>query len=183
MSVSRTVDGCCAARSRRPGSNGVRNPRADAAVPGRRAWPCLCLGLRLQLRVVFLDECPKLVGHGEQLRPLLLVERDRKAAEAVHRHAALLADLETDAATMLTLEALVLSLETFQFRFQVLVCHLGFLDSSAARGVMPDRRGDCIPRARRAAIQGERAFRRCRTSIRGMMNADSGHGEHGFRRW
>src|SRR2546426_7351769 len=85
------------------------------------------LGLRfgLQLGVVFLDERPDLVGHGQQLRPLLLVERDREAAEAIDRHAALLADLEVDAATTLALEAFVFGFELLELGPQIFVCHLG----------------------------------------------------------
>ena len=41
-----------------------------------------------------LDEGAEVVSQLEQLGPLLLVEGDRKAAEAVHRHPALLAHLE-----------------------------------------------------------------------------------------
>ena len=70
---------------------------------------------------VFLQESPDFVGHGEQFGPLLLVERDRKAAQPVHGHPALLADLETHAPASLSFEALVLGLEPFQFRFQILI--------------------------------------------------------------
>ena len=38
----------------------------------------------LELGLVLDDECPDIVSHSQQLRPLLLVERDGKTAEAVH---------------------------------------------------------------------------------------------------
>src|SRR5471032_1435195 len=62
------------------------------------------LRLGFQLRIVLLQKRTNLVGHREQLLPLLLVERDRKAPEAVHRHAALLAHFQADAAPALALE-------------------------------------------------------------------------------
>ena len=51
--------------------------------------------LRLELRLIRCDELANLVGHVEQLRPLLLVERHGKAAEPVDRKAAFLADLSS----------------------------------------------------------------------------------------
>ena len=50
--------------------------------------------LGLEARVIGADEGADVVGHVEQLGPLLVVEGHREAAEAVDRHAALFADLE-----------------------------------------------------------------------------------------
>jgi hypothetical protein len=91
---------------------------------GRCAIRRLCLGLGLQLGVVFLDERPDLVRHGEQLRPLLLVEGDRKTAKAIDRNAALLADLEAHASATLALETFIFGFEPLELGFQILVCHL-----------------------------------------------------------
>src|SRR5262245_52025074 len=54
--------------------------------------------LGLELAVVVANEGSDVIGHVEQLRPLLLVERDGEAAEPVHGHAALLAHLDAAAA-------------------------------------------------------------------------------------
>src|SRR2546426_94919 len=59
-------------------------------LPLTTRWIRLCF----QLGVVFPDKDSDLICHVEQLRPLLLVERDGKPPEAVQRHAPLLADLE-----------------------------------------------------------------------------------------
>src|SRR2546425_10440084 len=118
-----------------PGSSGTP---ARKSAPNFRSKICTrhCrkrarqdLGLRfgLQLGVVLLDECANLVGHGQQLRPLLLVERDREAAEAIDGHAALLADLEVGAATTLGLEPFVFRFELLELGLQIFVCHLGSL--------------------------------------------------------
>src|ERR1700730_8792333 len=72
---------------------------------------------------MFLDEGANLVSHGEQLRPLLLVERDRKASEAVDRHPALLAHLEAGRPSTLALEALIFGFEPVELGFQILVRH------------------------------------------------------------
>src|SRR6185503_8782324 len=95
--------------------------RSDA----RRVGRGLPLGLGLELGVVFPEERLDLVAHREQLRPLLLVERHRKAAEPVDRDAAFLAHLEADAAPALRLEPLVLGPELFEFRPEIFVCHVG----------------------------------------------------------
>ena len=52
-----------------------------ASIDGR-----LCLGLRFQLRVMFCQKRSNFIGHGQQRDPLLLIERDGKATEAIHRH-------------------------------------------------------------------------------------------------
>ena len=52
----------------------------SASIDGR-----LCLGLRFQLRVMFRQKRSNVIGHGQQCDPLFLIERDRKATEAIHR--------------------------------------------------------------------------------------------------
>src|SRR5438270_421149 len=79
------------------------------------------LRLALQLRLVDLDEGADLVGKIQQLRPLFLVQRDRKAAEPVDRDAALFAHLERDraAAHARRLEGGVLRPETLQLGLHI----------------------------------------------------------------
>src|SRR5436853_7796415 len=79
--------------------------------------------LRLQLALVLLDELANLIRHVEELHPLLLVERDRESTQTIHRHAALLADLERHGARRALLECFVLSPKPFDFRLQILVGH------------------------------------------------------------
>src|SRR6185503_17112681 len=98
-----------------------RDTRAVGRAARRRGLP---LGLGLELGVVFPEERLDLVAHREQLRPLLLVERHRKAAEPVDRDAAFLAHLEADAAPALRLEPLVLGPELFEFRPEIFFCHV-----------------------------------------------------------
>src|SRR5262245_45523466 len=50
--------------------------------------------LGLELAVVVANEGPDVIGHVEQLGPLLLVQRDGEAAEPVDGHASLLAHLD-----------------------------------------------------------------------------------------
>src|SRR5215510_13214146 len=102
--------------------------------PGTADGPTSALGLGLQAGLVLLDELADLVGHSEQLRPLLLVQGDRETAQAVHRHAALLAHLETDAAAALALQLLVLRPQPFDFGLQVFIRHRHL-----------DRKRDCSP--------------------------------------
>ena len=54
---------------------------------------------------MFLDKRSNLIGHGKQRCPLLLIERDGKATEAIDRHAALPADFEADGAPTFALKA------------------------------------------------------------------------------
>src|SRR6185312_8384303 len=65
------------------------------------------------------DEAPDVVGHVEELDPLLLVERHREAAHAVDRHRALFADLERDALAGARLERLVFLLQLLQLSLQL----------------------------------------------------------------
>src|SRR5439155_23620880 len=95
---------------------GRRSPRAP---PGRGARPTRRArrprsALRLQRRGVLTNEGAQLVGHVEKLLPLLLVEGHREAAEAVHRDAALLADLDALPAAGGAPEALVLGLDALE---------------------------------------------------------------------
>src|SRR5712691_11362250 len=86
----------------------------------------------LELGVVLGDEGADVAGHVEQLRPLLLVERDREAAEPVHGHAALLAHLERDPARRPCLERRVLGPESFELALLGVVSH-GNTPYTAAR--------------------------------------------------
>src|SRR2546428_9310844 len=70
--------------------------------------------LRLQRRRVLADEGAQLVGHVEELLPLLLVEGHREAAETVDRNAALLAHLDAHAAVGRSPEAIDLGLRTLE---------------------------------------------------------------------
>src|ERR1700693_2345191 len=84
------------------------------------AWRWRSL-LLLELALVLLDARTDVVGQGEQLEPLLLVERDREAAEPVDGQPALLAHLHRDgsAADAARLERRVLGLEPLQFGLQL----------------------------------------------------------------
>src|SRR5215211_7496324 len=75
---------------------------------GRPFHPSSELGL--QFRLVRGNEGANFVGHIEQLEPLLLVERNRKAPETVHRDATFLAHLERDAFRCALLQRFVLGL-------------------------------------------------------------------------
>src|SRR5713101_418330 len=81
------------------------------------------LWLGLQLGIVVLQERPNLVRHVEKLRPLLLVERDRKTTQPVDRDASLLAHLHGDGPAGARFQRLILGLETLQFRFHLLLIH------------------------------------------------------------
>src|SRR6185437_1438294 len=67
----------------------------------------------LELPAVLVDEGVDLVGHAEQRLPLLGIERDREAAEAVDAETALLRHLQRDAAFGASLQLLVLALQPF----------------------------------------------------------------------
>ena len=94
----------------------------------------ISVALGLELRLVFRNESADLVGHVEQLGPLLLVERHREAAEAVHRDPSLLRHLERRRPAALLLEALVLGAQALKLHLQIVVGH----------------RQDAIPTRRRA---------------------------------
>jgi hypothetical protein len=61
------------------------------------------------------NERAAVICHCQQLRPLLLVESDRKAAEAIDGHRAFLPDLERQAFGGSAFEGCILSSEPFQF--------------------------------------------------------------------
>src|SRR5262249_18160934 len=112
----------CARRTARssgrahPGQSRGRR-RGPGAAPGGARTPCGLAGLlRLERRLVVPDEGADVVTHVEELRPLLLVEGDGEAPEAVDRDRALLADLERDAPSPPGLERRVLRLESVQLR-------------------------------------------------------------------
>src|SRR5207248_4325984 len=89
-----------------------------------RRFP-LVLWFGFQLRLVLLDERADVVRHVEELRPLLLVERHREAAEPVDRHASLLAHLHGDSPAAPRLERLVLGLQALHLCFHLLLVHPG----------------------------------------------------------
>src|SRR5438876_276016 len=91
-----------------------RSPRSDA-LSGRE------LLLRLQLRLVGLDEGFDVLRHLEELEPLLFVERDREPAEAVERDAALVADPERRRPTSPTLQSLVLCPQALDLDLKVML--------------------------------------------------------------
>src|SRR4051812_4150188 len=76
--------------------DGVVAFRGSAGRPRGRPARTSCLLLGLELRVVGREELADVVGHVEQLGPLLFVERDGKSPESVYRQAALFADLHRD---------------------------------------------------------------------------------------
>src|SRR6185295_10629578 len=83
----------------------------------------LRLTLGLQLPLVLLDEGADVVRHVQQLLPLLFVERDREASQAIDGHRALLAHLHRDPAGPAVLQRLVLGLEALQLGLQLLLVH------------------------------------------------------------
>src|SRR5688572_10942924 len=93
----------------------------------RPAPPRLQLLLRLELRVVRLEERPDLVGHVEQLDPLLLVERHGKPTKSVDGQAALLADLERHPSRDTLFQGGVLFAQSLELCFEFVVGHLDLL--------------------------------------------------------
>src|SRR2546425_5474101 len=96
-----------------------RGRRLPRAPPGRGARPARRVRrarstLRLQRRRVLADEGTQLVGHVEELLPLLLVEGHREAAEAVDGNAAFLAHLDAHTAVGGPPEAIDLGLRTLE---------------------------------------------------------------------
>src|SRR5947209_6437098 len=88
--------------------------------------------LLLQLPLVLGDELPDLVRHVEQLRPLLLIQRDRKATEPVHRQPTLLAHLHRYRPRRTLLQRFVFLAEPLQLGLHIFVGHY----SSASVGVV-----------------------------------------------
>src|SRR5579872_6704924 len=82
----------------------------------RTALPCPAARLFLLLEqvIVFLDEPADLVGHSQELLPLLAVQGDGKAAQPIDGKGAFLADLHSHLAAR-PLERLVFGAEAFQF--------------------------------------------------------------------
>src|SRR5215203_1729690 len=83
--------------------------------------------LRFQLRLVVLDEGTNLVGHRQELCPLLFIQGDREASESIHGDAALLAHLQAHTASALALERFVLGLQPLQLGLEVLISHAGIV--------------------------------------------------------
>jgi hypothetical protein len=82
------------------------------------------LRLGLELGIVLLEERADVVGHRQELLPLLLVERYGKSPQSIHGHATLLAHFQAHASTALALEPFVLRLEPLEFGFQIFVRHV-----------------------------------------------------------
>src|SRR5215210_1540343 len=95
-------------------------PVASAGVS--TCTPLLRLGF--QARIILTDKCADLVGHRQQLRPLLLVQRHREAPEPVNGNSTLLAHLEADRASALVFQPFVFRFEPFELGFQILIRHL-----------------------------------------------------------
>src|SRR5262245_8023113 len=76
--------------------------------------------LGFELALVVADEVPDLIGHVEQLDPLLLVERHGEPAHPVHRDGPLLAHLQAASAALTSLQPLVLRPQPLQLLTLVL---------------------------------------------------------------
>src|SRR5580658_9685400 len=108
------------------GLSSRRLPRADAnptrsaaaRLSDARSTPLLFL---LQAVLILADESPDLVGHAQELLPLLPIERDREASHAVDRKSALLAHLEIDAPACWFLQCLVLRAKPLDLSFQIFI--------------------------------------------------------------
>src|SRR5205085_965116 len=79
--------------------------------------------LGLQLGIVLFHERADVIGHREQLRPLLLVQGHGKAAQPVYRYAALLAHAEARGAIASALELFVLGTQPVELSLHVFVAH------------------------------------------------------------
>src|SRR3954463_7501241 len=69
------------------------------------------------------DERADLVGHVEELCPLFLVERDRKTAQPIDGHAALLAHLQRNAFRGAFFQRLVFLSESFELGAKIFIAH------------------------------------------------------------
>src|SRR5262249_62248836 len=108
--------------------------------------------LGLQLGIVRLDEGADVVGHLEELGPLLLVEGDRKPAESVDGDPTLLADLQRLAARGLGLQRGVLLLTSLELCLQRVVSHRR---SPLCQVLMPVRAARTASTCGRAKLSGE----------------------------
>jgi hypothetical protein len=74
--------------------------------------------------VIFTDESADLVGHPEQLFPLLPIKCDRESPQSVNRKPTLLADLERHLPSGF-LQGFVLGTKPLNFCFQIFIgCHV-----------------------------------------------------------
>src|SRR5581483_9433447 len=76
--------------------------------------------LGLEAFIVGLDESLDLVRHAEELQPLLLVESHWKAAHAINRERAFLADLHGELAATRLFQTLILSTQALQLGLKIL---------------------------------------------------------------
>src|SRR5262245_7004576 len=121
-----------------------------AAPPARRPGGSGSL-LRLELGLVLPDEGPDLVGHVEELHPLLLVERDREATQPVDRDAALVAHPQADPLAGPGFQRLVLGPQSGQLVLVALVGHRRLLPTGPARPPAGRRPPACRSRPRRSS--------------------------------
>ena len=77
--------------------------------------------LLFELTVVLSHEGLDFTCHGEELFPLLLIERDWESSKSVHRHAALFTDLDGRWSTLL--QCRVFGPQSLEFCFQILIAH------------------------------------------------------------
>ena len=88
----------------------------------------LALLFQLQLRFVFFHKRLDVVRRAQQAVPLLVVQRDRKAAQAVYADPTLLSDLENQVAAALLDFDFLYQLSQFCFEFFVTrFCHVASL--------------------------------------------------------
>src|SRR5438046_9930328 len=79
--------------------------------------------LRLQLPLVRHNERPDVIGHPQELEPLLLVKRHRKTPHPIDRERALLADFHGNARGSPLFERSVLVTQALELGLQIIVCH------------------------------------------------------------
>ena len=77
--------------------------------------------LLLQGTVIFPNEVADLVGHPEQLSPLLFIKRDREAPKPVYGQTTLLANLQRHLPSCRFLQCFVLGTKPFNLCFQIFV--------------------------------------------------------------
>src|SRR5438094_4883416 len=144
------------------------------------------LALRLQRRLVVPDEGADLLGHVEEPRPLLLVERHGEPPEAVDRDTALLAHLDRDPAARGAFESLVLGSQARELAVRHVVGH-GARVADAPRHCTSSARGERLrhgpadatatprvdehhgPRPRLDRVAGEREHQHLRRHRRGRL--------------
>ena len=77
--------------------------------------------LRLQLRVISLNESLNFLSHAQQLGPLFLIERYGEAAQAIDGQRALLADFHGKTFGGGLLQRVILAAQLFNFSSEIFV--------------------------------------------------------------